>query len=1178
MNEFDRQELESLKRRQRQLTDELTMMGRRLGELEIRLQPGAPSPLPRAEAEPLVIAPLRLEPVMEAAPRDPAPVLAAPPDPTKESMLDALLKARAGALAGPETPAPEKLRLEVAASPMEVPPIITETQPNPEAQGSLVVLKTACQLCGGNIEYPLEETGQTIACPHCQGQTLLAAETMQEPEPAFERPAPVPVIPLPPRIDMPMPERAAQAVEGGGEAAGSSSFELRLGTFWMVRVGVVMLLTALGFSGYYAYKHYIPQLGPLGKVSLLYLASGALLGAGAWFQRRAGRESLRNYGQVVLAGGLAAVYFTTYAAHHIPPLRVISSALLDGLLLLGWAGFIVWLADRKKSEVLALFAIGLAWYTSLVTHVGLFTLYSNLLLTLAAVFFLIRNQWTTLSFASLLGTYGAYGYWRFYQNGVWLFDLGASPELLWHGITVLAGYWIAFSAAVFLSRAEPLQGGRRLSFLTLNNGAFFGLVVISMYSSHSTLFWKFCLVYGVVLLGLSWGARLRWADDPQAHGGYVTQGTLLVTVGLIAKFTGMQLGLMLAVESATLLVLGHWRQNRLLLFGAHVVGAMAVGWGIDGTRRFDPTSMMLGAALGGFMAFNAVWATRRADEEDAAPIRLSPGFFSGLAVIMWLVTTWANVERPNLPPVLAVEALLLTGLVYALRVRELTLIGQANLLLAQVLWLLGVSPAGASTEPRPWWNPAVVLAVSVALGHWWQRQRTLRLDAGFVRGVQVIYSLAAVGVLHFWVNPLCRDEVWLALSAVLAVVVTVYGLATRAWPLAICGQLLLGVSGWQFFKQLFDGHPGWGFALVPMAVLLGLAGAVVRYCEGREEHAEALPAIRQVGVIYRGAAVIMGVIWVYEYIPAPDRFWVLALAGAAVFAFNGWRRDREGLILSGILTAAGLLSFVAQGFPGAGQPVAAFHVPSLLAILLILAQQQGLRRWPNHFAVPAAWNDGVIILGGAALGLFATRWIMVDHDLKHLPLAWSVLAVLLAGAGAALKERTYGWLNLAAIGGGLGLFVVLAIGSELGPNSRAVFAGHLAPILLLIIEQQVARRFQERLPLVEDWHHVMIVTAGICAWLFVTRAIQVQSGGFFLTVGWTVLGFVVLVLGFVLRERMHRWTGLAMLGLAIARVGIYDFWRLDTLHQILSALALGVALVVLGFIYNRYQETIRKWL
>ena len=101
---------------------------------------------------------------------------------------------------------------------------------------------------------------------------------------------------------------------------------------------------------------------------------------------------MQNYAQVLFAGGLAAVYFTTYAAHHVATLRVIPSSLLDGALLLTWAAFMAWIADRRKSELLALFAVGLAYYTSAITPVGGFTLYSNLVLTIAAVFFLVRNR------------------------------------------------------------------------------------------------------------------------------------------------------------------------------------------------------------------------------------------------------------------------------------------------------------------------------------------------------------------------------------------------------------------------------------------------------------------------------------------------------------------------------------------------------------------------------------------------------------------------------------------------------------------------------------------------------------------------------------------------------------------------------------------------------------------
>ena len=60
---------------------------------------------------------------------------------------------------------------------------------------------------------------------------------------------------------------------------------MRLGTYWLVRVGIVMLLTGLVFFGNYAYQNFIGKLGPGGKIGLLYFASALLLGFGAWWQR-----------------------------------------------------------------------------------------------------------------------------------------------------------------------------------------------------------------------------------------------------------------------------------------------------------------------------------------------------------------------------------------------------------------------------------------------------------------------------------------------------------------------------------------------------------------------------------------------------------------------------------------------------------------------------------------------------------------------------------------------------------------------------------------------------------------------------------------------------------------------------------------------------------------------------
>ncbi|HYV28842.1 MAG TPA: DUF2339 domain-containing protein, partial [Candidatus Eisenbacteria bacterium] len=246
-----------------------------------------------------------------------------------------------------------------------------------------------------------------------------------------------------------------------------------MGTYWFVRVGIVMLLTALAFFAKFAYQNFIGKFGPAGKIALLYFASSALLGTGAWLQRKKEKEALKNFGQVLIAGGLAAVYFTTYAAHYFAAVRIIDSPTLAGALLMGWAAFIVWLADWKKSEVLGLFAVALAYYTSVINPIELFTLYSNLLLTLVAVVFLVRHRWAAVSIVSLVATYFSYGFWRFYHTGQPVWQGTLLPHDFWTGNLFLLGYWTLFTAAVFLSRHEMLSGWSRAVFLSANNTAFF---------------------------------------------------------------------------------------------------------------------------------------------------------------------------------------------------------------------------------------------------------------------------------------------------------------------------------------------------------------------------------------------------------------------------------------------------------------------------------------------------------------------------------------------------------------------------------------------------------------------------------------------------------------------------------------------------------------------------------
>ncbi len=1023
--------------------------------------------------------------------------------------------------------------------------------------------------------YNLEPLAQAEPAVPGLFATSMTSEPVAQPEPpVMEAPIipPPPIVPPPfipkpvPRVE-PRPEPVLETAQSAtppliaAPAGEKSSFEMRLGTFWLVRIGIVILLTGLAFGAKLAYQDIIPKLGPGEKISLLYLASGLLLGAGAWWQRRNVKESLKNYAQVLFAGGLAAVYFTTYAAHHAAPVCVIHSPLLDGTLLFVWAGVIAWIADHRKSEVMALFAVGLAFFTSVITRVGEFTLYSNLILTIAAVVFLVRNRWAGLSFASLITSYTGYAFWRFLHEDGWRW---ATPdENLWLGAGFLACYWLVFTAATFLSKSEKLSGSNRAAFLTLNNGAFFALFLLTMLQVHTGGFWKFSLGYGSVLLAMAALAKHFLPAEPLTKNSYLTHGLLLVTLGFISKFAGLQLALVLGTESVVLFVLGTQRQSLVLKFFAYTAALLATGWCVAKMSPFDQQGLWSGAGLGAMLAFNAFWAHRletktnaepgrvesstftllafacwavttwfntaephlpvalvlavesavffnligglnttvpkiaayasaigsvvwcvknlqhfdttglvlgiavgaimvlnafrahRVDMENEQPLRAEPTAFTVLAFASWLATTWFNTTEAHLPLALAAEAVALTFSIHLLRVREITLLGQFFLIFAQLAWLfhfLNATP--------PWWNPLVIIAVTIGLSHWWQHQKILAVSRNIFVCYSAVFALAAVAVTLVWLHPLVSAPAWQALTSLLAVAITGYGLVTRAWPLAICGQIFLAVSAWEFLQQLLHEKPEWYFPLAPLAVLAGLSFATVGwFAREPEGKSGARHPLLQVATIYRWLALAMSLPWIWDYVPERQRVWAYMLAGAALFALALWRSSREALV-------------------------------------------------------------AVVVYAATSLALV---WLRED---AAMDIYW--------------------------------------------PN--------LLSLLALFVMQQILRGVSAKLPLSENIHGAVVMIAGVSLWRFLSCWTAMVSSGVSVTMAWAGFAVAVFVVGMLLRERFLRWFGLGVLATAIGRIILVDVWKQETGYRVLTFMALGVALLVVGFIYNKYQEKIRQWL
>jgi hypothetical protein len=333
-------------------------------------------------------------------------------------------------------------------------------------------------------------------------------------------------------------------------------------------------------------------------------------------------------------------------------------------------------------------------------------------------------------------------------------------------------------------------------------------------------------------------------------------------------------------------------------------------------------------------------------------------------------------------------------------------------------------------------------------------------DASLSALFQTAYAIALVALVYVWLEPQNSPPTWLALTSLLAVAVTAYGVFTRNWPLAICGQIFLVVSAGQYVWQLLHAKPGWQFALAPI-VAIGVLSFSTWFWFARKP--ESKPQVRdpllQLAMVYRWVALLMSIWWVCEYIPDREQIWVFVLIGLAVFLFAGWRQSREAMVFGAAFSACGIISLWLPS-----QRDLLVYTPNLIALLVFLAQQQLCRRQPERYSLDEIIHSAVIVIGCLCVWRFVSCWVLDSADKDYLTATWSALALLMFGCGISL------------------------------------------------------------------------------------------------------------------RERMYRWVGLAVLATALGRVVVFDVWKLETIYRVLSFMALGIVLLVLGFIYNKYQEKIRQWL
>ncbi len=218
-----------------------------------------------------------------------------------------------------------------------------------------------------------------------------------------------------------------------------------MASLWLNRIGIVALVGGLAAL----LLHAFPALPVEGKLAIGLGIAAALTGLGVALRRR-----YRIFGQVLMSGGLALVYFDAYAVHFIPGLRLFDSP-YPSLVLMGLVVVaILTLGQHLRSESVAGMALFLGYATALFAGQAVLTLPSLAMLAAASVFLLLRNRWVVVPISSCAFVYISHLLWMTgYMGEPWGFGQGS----LGLGVSTSLIYFGVFAAAPLITRAPLSQ-------------------------------------------------------------------------------------------------------------------------------------------------------------------------------------------------------------------------------------------------------------------------------------------------------------------------------------------------------------------------------------------------------------------------------------------------------------------------------------------------------------------------------------------------------------------------------------------------------------------------------------------------------------------------------------------------------------------------------------------------
>jgi uncharacterized membrane protein len=319
-----------------------------------------------------------------------------------------------------------------------------------------------------------------------------------------------------------------------------------IGTNLLNKIGIAVLVLGVGYGVKYSIDHEL--INPLTRIILGYVAGGILLALAFKLKVR-----YATFSAVLLSGGMASLYFVTYAAYDFYAL--IPQALAFTIMV-AFTAFTVFAALQYNMQVIAMFGLVGAYGVPFLLSDGsgkVTILYSYMSIINAGILFLsFRKNWKELYYLAFALTWTIFGLW-------WSTSYNEAIHLT-TSLAFTSIFFVTFYAAIISYRLFARESFTYLDIVALLANAFtyfgFGYYSIS-YHAEGGLYLGLFAVTNAVLHFVACLIIFK-AKDTNRDIFFFAAGLVIVfiTIAIPIQLDGSWVTLIWAAEATVLFFIG----------------------------------------------------------------------------------------------------------------------------------------------------------------------------------------------------------------------------------------------------------------------------------------------------------------------------------------------------------------------------------------------------------------------------------------------------------------------------------------------------------------------------------------------------------------------------------------------------------------------------------------------